>query len=192
MIYIYNRVYDEDVFLYNEFIIFDDNNLPMSRKDKIFKQYTSILHKHARFVVDRMYSIIRAYDIPDATIINEYLSKTLGNSEMNFELMNSDGTALLINIIGTYDNCILRDGKLHISAIDYKANDTIYPNNVLERRLENINLLDGHITSYIKYFLIHSIDELISKKYVSDTFKLDINHNILNVVTDNILCKYLK
>ena len=80
MKYIYNRVYDEDVFLYNEFIIFDDNNLPMSRKDKIFKQYTSILHEHARFVVDRMYSIIRTYFFVCAI----FLKKSLKNTQKLF------------------------------------------------------------------------------------------------------------
>lgn len=192
MKYIYNRVYDEDVFLYNEFIIFDDNNLPLSRKNKEFKQYTQALHIRSRFVVDRMYSIVRTYDDTEAITINEYLNKKLGSTLTNFELINQDGTALLIRITGNYNGNILQDGKLFLATVDYKSNDTIYPNKILERRLENISLLDEHTISYIKHFLMHSIEELVNKNYTKQTFKIDINHRVLNIVIDNILEKYLK
>ena len=75
--YIYNKVYDEDVFLYNEFILLTDDNLPMSRKDRQFKRHTSALHKLSQFVVDRMYSIIRTYDVAEAGIVNKYLSENM-------------------------------------------------------------------------------------------------------------------
>lgn len=51
MKYIHNKVYNEDVFLYNEFVLLDDNNLPFSVKpDKEFKQYTWELYIRSRFV----------------------------------------------------------------------------------------------------------------------------------------------
>jgi hypothetical protein len=100
MKYMHNKVYNEDVFLYNEFILLDDNNLPLSRKDKEFKSYTQALHIRSRFVVDRMYSIVRTYDDMEAIAINEYLNKKLGSTLTNFELINQDGTALLIRITG--------------------------------------------------------------------------------------------
>lgn len=190
--YIYNKVYDEDVFLYNEFILLTDDNLPMGRKDRQFKRHTSALHKLSQFVVDRMYSIIRTYDVVEAGIVDKYLSENMDRVSGNFELMNPDGTALLINISADYDNYILRNVKLKLAAVDYQSSDKIFPNNVLERRLENINLLDDHIVMYIKHSLKNALDELINNDYADDKFKLDITHNILNIVTDSILEKYLK
>ena len=98
----------------------------------------------------------------------------------------------MINISADYDNYILRNVKLKLAAVDYQSSDKIFPNNVLERRLENINLLDDHIVMCIKHSLKNALDELINNDYADDKFKLDITHNILNIVTDSILEKYLK
>lgn len=192
MKYIYNKVYDEDVFLYNEFVLLDDNNIPISRKDKQFKRHTSALHKLSQFVVDRMHSIIRTYDMAESIVIDKYLSEKMSNVSNNIELMNPDGTALLINISADCDNNILRRPKLKLSAVDYQLVDKIYPNYILERRLENISLINTQYVMYIKHSLKNAIAELIEDGHTDKKFRLDVTDNILNIVTDNILTNYMK